>query len=367
MQSHKVWNLQKELNETKDRLSGQSHDLKRKEEQLGERRKKENNLLEHKKEVEQNIETFDHTMKDQLIDMDNDAEEVSFANHDMNKQDFVRHLQEPFDFSVWIKEIGEHSNALEKIEQDFRTFENLKQKYQEKEKELATENQQLDEVSQQEQQWVRMFEEDKQQKLNEIYHWVEEADWLSLDEAFYQEVSRAIHTLYEPTSYDNVKKPFREAIFSYEQDQRQKLSELTFQKNQLEGSIVDKEKELQQWKDKKDPEPDIDPITKEAREKLLAAGVPFVPFYAAVEFQDHVEADVRKRLEAAIIDSGMLDALIAAEDVFVEHDRVLIPDPQIMDYTLADYLKPDLDVDSSFPVNRVDEVLRSIVIAEDGR
>ncbi len=364
LQQHKVWNLQKELNEAKQSWNEQSRDLNRKQKQLEERRQRENNLMQTKIALEADMEARLQTIKDTCIDLDNDAEEASFTNHTMNKQDFDRHQHEAFNFSLWIKETQQHTSTLEQIASDFRTFEDLKQKYQEKDKELAGEQKQFDDAAHQEQAWVQLFEEDKQQKLNDMYNWVQQSDWLTPGEAAFQEASRAIHSLYEPTPYELVRAPFREAVFQYEQQQRQKLSELTFAKNQLGEQLTDKQTELQEWKDKKDPEPATDPLTKEARAKLRAANVSHVPFYAAIEFHDHVESDVRKRIEAAMIDSGMLDALITGEKVEIEHDRVLVAEPNIMGYTLADFLRPDLDSDHPIAASSVDDVLRSIVIAE---
>src|SRR5690606_13555116 len=49
----------------------------------------------------------------------------------------------------------------------------------------------------------------------------------------------------------------------------------------------------------------------------------------------------------------------------IEYDRILMPKPNIMGYTMADFLRPDVEAESSVPASRVDEVLRSITITED--
>lgn len=75
--------------------------------------------------------------------------------------------------------------------------------------------------------------------------------------------------------------------------------------------------------------------------------------------------DTRKRLEAALTDSGVLDALLIDESIKIRHDRVLTSSPQLMAHTLADYLKPDLEESSLISNRQVDEVLRSIVVGEE--
>ncbi|UFU00259.1 TIGR02680 family protein [Radiobacillus kanasensis] len=366
LKSHKVWNLEKELRDEKEKLQSESEVLRRKTGHLQDRREKENKLRIDKNQLEELAGERKEEMEDKLLDMTNDVEDSSFVEaHELNKQDFERHIQERFDFSVWKKETDHHISNLEKIEEELRKFDQLKAKYQEKDKVLADEKKVLDEITYQEQEWTRLFEEDKEQKLNEIHTWLRDSEWLTIQGEALQETSRSIHSLYEPTSYESVKEPFRQAILEFERNQGQLLSEMNFKRDNLVREIERKETELQEWNNKKDPEPITDSLTKEARQQLDANAVPYIPFYAAVEFQDHVDLDVRKRIESAIMDSGMLDALIMESNLKIEHDRILIPAPNMMAYTLADYLKPDLGPDHNISASLVDEVLRSIIIGEE--
>ncbi|GAA0287772.1 uncharacterized protein (TIGR02680 family) [Gracilibacillus halotolerans] len=365
LRSHKVWNLEKERSEEFEKLQQEKQSLAQREIRFQDRRKKENSFLLEKNDIEAMNDERMHTIEDLLFDMEQDAEESAFLDaHRLNKQDYERHQQESFDFSVWMKETSEHLTQLEEIKEKLQEFETLKTRFQEKDKELANENQLLDEVTFQEQDWNRLFEEDKEKKLSEIHSWLGDTEWLDIDSESLQGVSRNIHSLYEPSSYDVVKEPFRQAVLDYERKQGQKVSELTFQQEKLEEEIKEKEKLLQEWKDKTDPEPEMDQLTREARQLLRKKGIDYIPFYAAVEFQPHVHSDVRRRIEAAIIDSGMLDALIVGEEIKLQHDRMLSPKPQMMAYTLADYLQPDVNEESIISPRIVADVLSSITIGD---
>ena len=46
------------------------------------------------------------------------------------------------------------------------------------------------------------------------------------------------------------------------------------------------------------------------REQLKEEGQAFIPFYAAVEFQDHVTEEQKERIESALKQTGILDSLI---------------------------------------------------------
>jgi uncharacterized protein (TIGR02680 family) len=367
LKSHKIWDMEKERTQETEKLEQESKQLQRKRQQLQHKQNKENQLNSTIKQIESDTSEREKEIADQLIDLMNDAEEASFtASHELSEQDFKRHQQESFDFRLWKKEAGSHLSNLEDVAEKLREFEGLKEKYQEKSNQQAEESKKLDDVLNQEQEWMRLLEEDKAQKLDEIHAWVRDTPWMEIPSEVLQETARSLHSLYEPVAYDTVIAPYRKAVFDYEQDERKKLSQATFELGQLNKQLTEKETELEEWKQKKDPEPDADPLTKEARQTLAEQGAAFTPFYAAVEFQEHVDEDLRKRIEAALIDSGMFNALIAEADVKVQHDKVLTPAPNMMTYTLADYLKPDLADDSKLPASLVDDILRSIRIEDHG-
>ncbi|MFC0015404.1 MULTISPECIES: TIGR02680 family protein [Allobacillus] len=366
LRTHKVWNLEKERQEAEEKIEKSIVNQNRKDEQLEDRKEKQLQLQNDQKKVNLTIENRTKEMDDKLIDLMNDAEEASFQEvHELNERDFVRHRSEHFDFTVWMKEASSHLASLEEIERELRNYEQLKSKYMEKNHELAEETKQLDEVIDQEKEWTRLFEADKEEKLNEIHHWLWDKKWIEIEEEILQETARAVHHLYEPANFEKVIEPFREALITYEMKQNQRISELRFEENQRLDRIEEKEMELQKWKEKKDPEPEIDTLTKEARQQLENKDVPYVPFYSAVEFQEQVDLETQKRMEAALMESGILDALITEHHFELKHDRILTPAPNLLTTTLADYLKPDLDQSSKLSASLVDEVLRSITIGVD--
>lgn len=366
LSAHDVWNIEKERLNEQERLEKESENLRKKTQQLEQRESKEHQLRNENRTLEETIGEKETEAEEMLAELEQDALDISFdEQHQINVQDYERNQQAEFNFSVWIKEARDHLSFLEKVTDELRRFEQLKEKIQERNKELADEEKKLDDVKEQERQWFELFEEDKSKKLAEIHQWVNDISLISVSEEVLQQVSRAVQSLYEPTSYEQVKDPFRQAVYQMEQRKREELSKLEFQNKQLTEEIREKESELHEWKLKKDPDPETDQITKEARKQLTDQGIPHVPFYTAVEFQDHVEMDTRKRLEAALTDSGVLDALLIDESIKIRHDRVLTSSPQLMAHTLADYLKPDLEESSLISNRQVDEVLRSIVVGEE--
>ena len=89
-----------------------------------------------------------------------------------------------------------------------------------------------------------------------------------------------------------------------------------------------KESELKEWRDREEPEPEAPEEVLENRRRLSAAGISYVQFYKTVDFPGDMKAEERDRLEEALLQMGILDALIVdAED----RERVLALDPGACD------------------------------------
>lgn len=252
LSAHDVWNIEKERLNEQERLEKESENLRKKTQQLEQRESKEHQLRNENRTLEETIGEKETEAEEMLAELEQDALDISFdEQHQINVQDYERNQQAEFNFSVWIKEARDHLSFLEKVTDELRRFEQLKEKIQERNKELADEEKKLDDVKEQERQWFELFEEDKSKKLAEIHQWVNDISLISVSEEVLQQVSRAVQSLYEPTSYEQVKDPFRQAVYQMEQRKREELSKLEFQNKQLTEEIREKESELHEWKLKK--------------------------------------------------------------------------------------------------------------------
>src|SRR5690625_4079508 len=363
LQQHKVWSLEEERTSENNRLTEVHDDYQRKERQVTNKTRQE---LETKERIEHLLEEIlilDNKMKDDLIDLEADAEEASFERHEQNVADFERNKDHDFDFTVWKKEAETHYELLDSISEKLRKYEQTKEQIADMEKTIADTQLEMDQTSQEEQDWLRVFEKDKQDKINEIYTWTDHHSFFTVDKDTLQHMSRDLLKLYEPHTFEAIRTPFSEVSQDYQllvnEQIANKNSELTGIRNELK----EQEQLLEEWKAKRDPEPpNLREETKEARMHLLRKGIEFIPFYEAVEFQEYVGEDVRKNIEAALMDVGLIDGLITNSDIPLEHDRVIKPNPQMMAHTLADYLIADVDENEAVQAVRIDEVLRSILV-----
>ena len=156
------------------------------------------------------------------------------------------------------------------------------------------------------------------------------------------------------------------AIHVYEAEVKKDIAIVKEKIKEKHGEITETEAMLQQIKTQKMLEPERAEGTELFRSKLKETGQAFLPFYAAVEFAEHVTEEQRERIESALKKTGILDSLITEKPLSPEQDAVIVTEPRILGFTLADYLIPDLDEDSPISNELVDEVLRSIPLEQDG-
>ena len=86
--------------------------------------------------------------------------------------------------------------------------------------------------------------------------------------------------------------------------------------------------ELEQWETHREPEPPRSEAAVRNRERLREKGIPFQEFYKIVEFGKNLDQEACSRLEEALLEMGILDALVVEEQY---RSQVLEADPGCAD------------------------------------
>lgn len=365
LEKHKVWNLESERQEKAAALNKETDRLIQADKRLQTTRKKEYETRALLDELEMKIQTQEKELIDTVEDMTANAEESSYEEtHNSHAEDFKENYKKQYKYDAWETQSGRHLEELEQITEELRELEKVKKVFEDKDRQLGQVTQRRDELRLDEKDWTDWFREEKSKQLDIIHNWVRDAEYLAVPEKMLQSVARTIEHLYTESRYDDVRDPIRDILFEYEAEKREKIASIQSQINSQSDLIEQLNLELNEWKNEKDPDPDTHPLSKAFREKLTADNIAAVPLYSAVEFKSEVDEETQKNIEAALMNSGLLDALITDKEIDLVHDRILKPNPQIMAYTLADILKPDLDEQHGLSNELVDQVLRSILIDE---
>lgn len=109
-------------------------------------------------------------------------------------------------------------------------------------------------------------------------------------------------------------------------------------------------------------------LKQEARRRLDALGIPYMPLYMAVEFEDNINEETKALLEQGLMDMGLLDSLIIPKkyrdsirymtaDV---KDSVIESQPQYMAQTLLEYISPGSKLAEGICTQEVADAIASI-------
>lgn len=219
-----------------------------------------------------------------------------------------------------------------------------------------------------------LLTETKSELIENTYNWRNgNKEFVIADDGLIK-VSRVINNFKEDSSYDDVVSIVRGEYNKFEGEINKNKSNLEFSKENFQKRQRELEGEINEWKNKKEPEPLRDKKVEGNRKRLEEEGIPFIPLYRAVDFNDDIPMEMKGRIEEALLDMGILDALVVPlkyKSRILEMDesmadRYLFPSPKFLSHSLSEMLHVErLDV-SGITAENVDSILRSILVDEEG-
>lgn len=365
LREHEAFNAEEEKADIQGKIASLQAKVRQKEESLFQKQRKEWQYKENLSDQDDKLTDTEGKMKNILEKLEQYSAEANFSGHALLSGEFEKNYRNDYGFELWKRESQDYSSLLESILKTLTEQTGANNKYKETQKELADASKMLELAREEERKWAQLFDEEKDNLLAQFHRWVKDSPEISLAPEAIQVVSQRIMEVFENYQGEEVKEPVRK---TYEERFSALQGQLSQQEHRISiarDEISAKEAELDQWKKKKDPEPQRHPDTVDSRGKLAAATIPHVPFYAAVEFHPHVPQEQRDRIEAAITHMGLLDALIVPEKYthqVGDHDRVIKPTPHFFGHTLADFLYPTPIEGIAVTGEDIDNVLRSIML-----
>ncbi|MDQ0214467.1 uncharacterized protein (TIGR02680 family) [Oikeobacillus pervagus] len=367
LQKHEVWSLEEEKAKKEEEAISLFHEIKKLESKWEDQNKKLHDYWKRKEKSELELAKQEQKANELLDELSLDADEAAFDQHHVNLDDYERQARaEDFDFTVWLKEANEHQTLLNSLEKHAEEIERLGVEHSRLQRQSSEKKQELDERQKEVDHLQEWFDDQHQQLESVVFRWMEEHPELVYSPHLQQEIARSLQGLYEKNRFDEVRDKLYVAIHEYEAEVKKDKAIIQEKIKGKQVEMNEVEEELHRIKTQKLLEPEREKGTELHRETLNEKGQAYLPFYAAVEFREHVTEEQRERIESALKKTGILDSLITDQSLSPKEDAVIIPEPTLLGHTLADYLMPDLDGGSPITKERVDEVLRSIPLEKEG-
>ncbi len=339
---------------------------------LDDKKERERKLRYKLKNIEEDYQVLGRKIDKILKEMADLAKECNFDEHAFASEEISKRPPVEYDFTYLKNEliryrdrIAQGRDKLAEQEKQRHEYGQTLQLLDEMKKRKKYALRELDRVQ-------NYFDEIREEYLEAAYRWQKNNTLLKLSQKEIVDITRIIRSYGEGKTYDDIIVELRKKVNELESAIHKKLSRLESDKTNWQEELDQKEVELEQWKQRKEPEPQREEKVVLNRERMMKADIPFIPLYKAVDFQEQLSPETRGILEEGLLDMGLLDAVIVPEEYREDilnmgkgiADKYIFSEPQLMTHELSLLLKPEKIEDSRITPAVIDQALKSIVLNE---
>ena len=326
------------LKEQEERLL---RDQKEQEKEEGDKRRQEADKQGRRVETEQKIrkqretnEASLQSMEDGLEVMEEELGEVPFDEFTFLKQELMEHPEQQASFESHEKLLKDYKTKVHKGLEALEEEEAKRDKYERFLRELDEYREEQNQAERMLLQQEGLLHEAREELTEKIYQWSAACRELELQPETLQQLSRKISDYRMGTDYAEIRQTARPDYDQKESSLKNTWMELRQACKNAREEYQTAQDELCQWQQRKDPEPERSEAVCRNRQLLKEKGIPHQAFYQAVDFAEGLSEDQAARLEEALLQMGILDALIVPAEY---RERVLELDEETCDkYIFSD-------------------------------
>lgn len=374
LRENDAFKAQKTLLEVQKDLKDNQQANKLKQNQLSEKESRCRDTRNQIKKLTEEKELLEVEIADTLRDMEKLAKLVDFMEHDFSKDELSKVFGGKFDFVFWKTEVKKYRDKLKKALKALKKVKEENIRYNKALKEQEDLRYERDRFEKDVREWEGQFDLIKSEFVQKIHEWTEQNQELKLEKQELEAISRLVLNYGDSTSFNDIVGEVRACFEVKNQSLRNEQYRLENQRRQLQTEYDQKKAELTEWINKKDPEPQRNPQVQENRKRLAQKNIPHIPFYKAVEFKQDIDEDLKGRIEAALEDMGLMDALIVPPEYLTEamamdknmSDKYILPGAFSIKLNILQYFDiPELK-DEGVSRKTVDDVLRNVLMYDEG-
>lgn len=373
LQKHDAYQAQKEIEKRRDELQKLEVSKGKKAENLERKKQRERELGYQLQDFQGNYDSQLKKMETLLEEMAWKAEEFKFDEHAFTQGELEEDPAREYDFSNLKNELHRYQEKIRQGKEKLEEEHKWRLEYDRASQELAEAQEEKQEAIRKLEKVQDLFVETKEEFLEKVYSWEKSNSLLKLSQENLVNLSRLVQAYGKNIAFDDLMAAVRKVFNAIDADLRKNLLWLKSKQETLQQELEEKKAELEKWRREKEPEPEREPKVIRNRERLKKAGIPFLPFYQGVDFCDQLHSEARGRLEEALLDMGLLDALIVPEEYREEvlkmdpgmGDKYIFAEPQLLTHELSYLLKPELLEDSGITTVEIHRALKSVVLNQE--
>ena len=362
--------LIEEQNQLKRSLDANKRQRADKEQKYSDKKDKQVELEQRCKAEENRSYEYLQEMNEHLDAMETYNELLDHQEFPFMKKDLTTKPEQDYDYQTHQSMVKKLDVQLEEGKRKLEQQEQVRQRYDEVLKELEKCRIVRDGCELNYKQTDNQLTEIKQELIETIHRWNGENQYLTLDNDTMQKIEGYIQAFTIDDDYHEINDTVRDVFYQLENHFKSEQQEVQRELELLEKEIEKTEEELRQWEQKTDPEPECSDEVKECRKHLEENGIPCMPLYKAIDFQEDLPREHANLLEEALLRMNLLNALIIPETY---RERAIALGTGCSDYylfgndssvkeNLKELLKVDCPNDGEL-LDRVTNVLESIAIS----
>ena len=373
LKENEAYKAAEKKKETQLTLEREERERSHRVQMLSDKRRRELSLSEQVKAEEYKLFEVEKQVAEVLDNLEGLAQEANFSAHAAISQGFkLTDKDAAGHFMLWRNERQNHIKTLQQLHKRLLAYENIQQRVQQNEQELGEENKRLDQYSYEYQQLMEALERERENIIKAFYEW--KTSWqevISFTGEQENQLVGCLRELYSSSQWLEVEKHLSDVFSHHQRELDGAIGQVRADIQHLEENLASEREELRLLQEKKEAEPDLGEAYKLARAALKENNIAFLPLYEATEFRSQVPAHVRERLESALLEAGLLNAIILETNEMANklpdnmRGNVLFSGEVVMlADSLINYLEP-VPGDSGLSSARIADILSSIVVDDN--
>ncbi|KIR02120.1 hypothetical protein P261_00934 [Lachnospiraceae bacterium TWA4] len=283
--------------------------MSKKESQLEEKKRRRIDIEEKKKDEENLSYENEKEIKELLEFMD----EAEYSEHEFLKSDLLEALHEPFSFEIYQKEAQRRQEKIQKGLEILRQSESYERQVEELLKKRELKQKSIDEGERRIAQLEDLLVQVENEWKEKLYAWNFGNEEFKLPREFVNQLSLFAVNYNEESDFSIVRQQVGDEWINYKSQLEDEKRQIEEQIHQLKSEQKEVQIQLREWEKNKEPEPIRSEAVLQNRKYLRQNRIPYKEFYKLVEFEEGTSESERNQLEEALLEMGILDALVIDE------------------------------------------------------
>ncbi len=263
-----------------------------------------------------------------LESMAEEADTMSYQAQSFLADELRKALEESFGFSAYEAEFRKTREGIQEGLTVQRRLAAGEEKLRSKRDELAKQQDKADRAERSLREKEAALTEAESSWKEALYLWHGQNQELKLSEQVLQALCHFADAYDGEADYQQAKQPVDVLLQDLRLQLKQEIEDRRTENRKLSEERNDCLEELHQWENAREPEPERSPAVLENRRRLTKRGIPYHEFYKTLEFAASLDEESRNRIEEAMLEMGLLDALVIEESY---RQEVLRMDPGACD------------------------------------